>query len=91
MRPDWRGPLAGWVVLKAFWFQSEHLLKLAGSCRSVLCARPDGRAPLPGWVVRWASLVLAFVEDEHATLPKLLEGASAFPWFNFVSLLTGMD
>lgn len=59
--------------------------------RSVLCARPDGRAPLPGWVVRWASLVLAFVEDEHATLPKLLEGASAFPWFNFVSLLTGMD
>jgi len=41
----------------------------------VLCARPDGRAPLPGWVVRWAALVLAFVEDEHATLPKLLEGA----------------
>ena len=54
MRPDWGGgggAFGGWVVLNSFWFECEHLLKLAGLCRSVLRARPDGQTPLPGWMV----------------------------------------
>ena len=53
-------------------FASQHH---SCCCRSsVLCARPDGRVPLPAWVVRWAALVLAFINREHAQLPGLLTG-----------------